>query len=87
MNNINFYIFSEKDLSNDTDKDVFILHDASCIIFDKEKETKTKVEKIIEDIWETIFFDTTMVFDVEFQHLHLLPRLSPTSIQIALNVV
>ena len=58
---------------------------ASCLLGSKDKENKTKVASIVSEILESLYMDVSSQFTIEFKHLHLLPPLSPSAIDIYLN--
>ena len=60
--------------------------EAGCILLGRAKTNKNKTENIISEIIDVLESDTESNFTVSFEHIHLLPPLSPTAIEIALNL-
>ena len=60
--------------------------EAGCILLGRAKTNKNKTENIISEIIDALESDTESNFTVSFEHIHLLPPLSPTAIEIALNL-
>ena len=58
---------------------------ASCLLGNKNKENKNKISTIIGEILDFLYVDTSSEFTVEFKHLHLIPLLTPSAIEIAIN--